>query len=299
MTMSIALLGGSGQLGRCLINELGEKNINFFAPTRQECDITNIISVNDFLAQKKFTHLINCAAWTDVDGAEDNPDSAFLINADGAKNLALSCSNHSLKLIHISTDYVFDGNSSVPYKTTDATNPATVYGQSKLAGEKFILSIHPEKSWVVRTAWLYSPFGKNFAKAILRKAKKGETLSVINDAWGQPTSATSLARQLLNLLEDDCVPGVYHGTNSGATTWFNFAKEILELAGIETVISPTMSKNYPQRAPRPLHSVLDHSEWNRQGMLEMTTWKIALSEILPEILKTLEREQYEDHTFGN
>jgi len=296
VTMQIALLGGSGQLGRCLINEFNAENIEYAAPIRKECDITNRSSVQDFLSSQKFTHVINCAAWTDVDAAEQNQDSAFLINAEGPRYIADTCSVLSLKLLHISTDYVFDGNSSVPYKTTDATFPDTKYGQSKLAGENFILAIHSEHSWVVRTAWLYSPFGKNFAKTILNKAINGESLSVINDAWGQPTSAIHLAQKLLELLKTNCAPGIYHGTNSGSATWFEFAKELLELSDLDTDLSPAISKINPQKAPRPIRSVLDHSEWNRQGISEMIEWKVAMSETFPDILRMVKKEQSENHT---
>jgi dTDP-4-dehydrorhamnose reductase len=295
MTLQIALLGGSSQLGQCLINIFNANHIEYIAPIRKECDITDKTSVSNFLSSQKFTHVINCAAWTDVDEAEKNQDSAFLINAEGPRYIAQTCSALSLKLLHISTDYVFEGNTSIPYKTTDATFPKTKYGQSKLAGENFILAIHPEQSWVVRTAWLYSPFGKNFAKTILRKAITGEPLSVINDAWGQPTSALHLAQKLLELLKSNCAPGIYHGTNSGSATWFEFAKELLELSGLDTDLSPAISKIISQKAPRPSHSVLDHSEWNRQGMSEMINWKIALNETFPEIFRAVQKEQRENH----
>ena len=212
--MKVLLLGATGQLGQCLSDELKTRAIDFFAPTSQACNLTRCESVTHYFSNIEVDAVVNCAAYTNVDGAESNVLDAMALNADGPKVLAELCRDKDTRLIHISTDYVFDGNSSNPYQTTDTPNPASVYGKSKLDGENYVRTILPNQSWVIRTAWLYSPYGKNFAKTILRNAKKGSELTVVDDSWGQPTNARSLAFQICELLNSDAPAGIYHGTNS-------------------------------------------------------------------------------------
>jgi len=277
--MSWLLLGANGQLGRCLQDVLSSSGISFTAAGRSDIDITDFNNVRVGVQQTKPSVIVNMAAWTDVDGAESNQEEAFLINATGAKNVAEVSAEFELPLVHISTDYVFSGQSSSPYQVSDVTDPLSVYGASKLKGEELVRAAHPAGSWIVRTAWLYSQYGKNFAKTIARKGLAGENLSVVNDSFGQPTSGLALSRQIVSLVNTRPTAGVFHGTNAGAATWFEFANAIVNPIKMHGVITPVNSTVFPSVAVRPKYSVLDHTEWSACGMTPMPHWRESLDEI--------------------
>jgi dTDP-4-dehydrorhamnose reductase len=290
--MTWLITGGSGQLGIAVSQELGEKGLLFSAWNSKDLNITQGPMVRDFVSDLSPKVIINCAAWTDVDRAETNELEASRVNGDGAENLAMAARNCGAKLIHISTDYVFSGESKTPWQTGDATNPQSAYGRTKADGEKRALTADPEKTSIVRTAWLYSPWGKNFAKAMALLAINGDgEVRVVNDQMGQPTSATDLAKQLVELGQSNSPAGVYHGTNSGQGTWFEFAQEIFKLAGADTNrVVPVSSSEYPRPAKRPSYSVLSHEAWAKTTIKPMRNWRIALEEAMPAIISAVKAE---------
>jgi dTDP-4-dehydrorhamnose reductase len=230
--------------------------------------------------------IVNCAAWTDVDGAEDKEDEAFRVNADGAENVAIAAKRCGAKLVHVSTDYVFSGESQSPWQIADEMNPQSAYGRTKAHGERRVLETYFESSLIVRTAWLYSPWGKNFAKTMTNLAIKGVgEVKVVNDQVGQPTSATDLARQLVELGLSTSPAGVYHGTNSGQATWFEFAQEIFKLTGADVSrVIPVSSGEFPRPAKRPSFSVLSHDAWANTSIKPMMDWRMALAVAMPAII---------------
>jgi dTDP-4-dehydrorhamnose reductase len=291
--MTWLITGGSGQLGIALSQELGEEGLLFNAFSSKDLDITQGSIVRNFVSDMSPEVIINCAAWTDVDSAEANEIRAFRVNCLGAENIALSAKNCGAKLIHVSTDYVFSGDSDSPWQISDMINPRSVYGRTKAEGESRVLEIHPEKSAIVRTAWLYSPWGKNFAKTMTRFAIKGDgEIQVVMDQVGQPTSALDLAKQLIELGLSDSPAGIYHATNSGEATWFEFAREIFELAGADVRrIIPVSSNEYSSLAKRPSYSVLSHDAWAKTSVNPMRDWRIALEDAMPAIISTIKAEE--------
>ena len=286
--MTWILLGSSGQLGKSLQQVLTEQGMQFHCCSHADVEITNIDSVRDAVSSVNPSVVVNLAAWTNVDSAESKYSEAFSVNAFGAENVAKVAAERGLPLIHISTDYVFDGLRTTPYRTTDSTNPLSVYGKSKNQGEILVRQAHPNGSWIVRTAWLYSPFGKNFAKAIIRKALLQEDISVVNDVFGQPTSARALAEQLVLMVSKNIPRGIYHGTNSGQASWFDFAEALTQSMNLSTPIAPLHSSELPSIAPRPSYSVLDHSEWISVGMDPMPAWQESLEEVLPGLITSVQ-----------
>jgi dTDP-4-dehydrorhamnose reductase len=291
--MTWLITGGSGQLGIAVSQELDERGLLFKAWGSKDLDITQGPNVRDFVSDLSPKVIINCAAWTDVDGAETNELEASRVNGDGAENLALAAKNCGAKLIHISTDYVFSGESTTPSAVDDAINPQSAYGRTKAAGESRVLENYPANSSIVRTAWLYSPWGKNFAKVMTRLAINGDgEVRVVNDQMGQPTSATELAKQLVEFGLSNSPAGTYHGTNSGQGTWFEFAQEIFKLAGADVNrIVPVSSSEYPRPAKRPSYSVLSHDGWTKSTVQPMRDWRIALEEAMPAIISAVKAER--------
>jgi len=285
------ITGGSGQLARSLVNLLNQREIPHIAWSRADLDISDLTAINK-IRESKISVLINCAAWTDVDGAEDETKKALLVNKVGAENVALAARELEIPLIHISTDYVFSGNGQRPWKVIDNTVPTTQYGMTKLMGEEAIRDIWPDKGIILRTAWLYGPYGKNFAKTILRKIiSTKDSIRVVNDQLGQPTSTVDLAKQILRCIDLECPPGSYHATNSGEASWWEFASELANLCGVDgNRIQAVTSKEFASKAKRPTYSVLDHSDWDRLGIEPMQDWRGALVEIFPEIQKAVEVE---------
>lgn len=290
--MNWLVTGGYGQLGIAVSNELDAQGITFTALSSKELDITNRASVSDFVGRITPPVIVNCAAWTDVDGAEDKEDLAFKVNSQGAENLALAAVSNNARLIHVSTDYVFSGVSNKPFKIDDQIDPQSAYGRTKADGEKKVLANHPENSYVVRTAWLYSPWGKNFAKTMTRLAFNGHgEVRVVDDQMGQPTSALDLAKQIVNLSLGDAPAGIYHGTNEGQASWFEFAQEIFALADADVSrVVPVSSKEYLRPAKRPSYSVLSHEEWSKTSIEPLRDWKIALASLMPMIITSVRAE---------
>jgi dTDP-4-dehydrorhamnose reductase len=290
--MTWLITGASGQLGIAVSQLLGEQGLLFKAWSSRDLNITQGAIVQDFVSDLSPKVIINCAAWTDVDGAETNEREAYKVNGDGAENLALAAKNCGAKLIHISTDYVFSGESQSPWQTGDAINPQSAYGRTKAAGESRVLENHPANSSIVRTAWLYSTWGKNFAKTMTRLAIYGDSeVRVVSDQMGQPTSVTDLAKQLVELSLSNSPAGIYHGTNSGQGTWFEFAQEIFKLSGADTNrVVPVSSSEYPRPAKRPSYSVLSHDAWTKTSIQPMRDWRIALEEAMPTIISIVKAE---------
>ena len=291
--MSWLITGGSGQLGIAVSQELGDRGLLFSAWSSGDLDISQGPIVREFVSDLSPRVIINCAAWTDVDGAETNELQASRVNGDGPKNIALAAKKCSAKFIHISTDYVFSGQSETPWEVDDEINPQSAYGRTKAQGERRVFAVYPEQSSIVRTAWLYSPWGKNFAKTMTKLALKGVgEVRVVNDQVGQPTSAIDLAHQLVELGLSTSPAGIYHGTNSGQVTWFEFAQEIFRLAGADVeLVIPVSSSEYPRPAKRPSYSVLSHDAWAKTSVKPMRDWRIALAEAMPAIISAVKVEE--------
>lgn len=292
LAMNWLVTGGSGQLGIAVSAELDSRGIRFTSLGSKDLDITNPALIGNFVAQNPPSVLVNCAAWTDVDGAESNEESAANVNSRGAENLAKAAESTGARLIHISTDYVFSGESQKPFQVSDQIDPQSSYGRTKADGEKKVLATYPQNSFIVRTAWLYSANGKNFAKTITRLALNGDgEVRVVNDQMGQPTSAEDLAKQIVELGLSKAPAGIYHGTNGGHATWFQFAQEIFFLAGADiNRVVPVSSTEYPRPAKRPSYSVLSHEEWSKTSIAPMRDWKIALEEVMPQIVSAVRVE---------
>ena len=285
------LLGADGQLGRSLQDVLAADGLSYVAVGRSDVDITDITSIETAVKRIAPTVLVNMAAWTDVDGAESHPDEALLVNATGAENVARVAAKYGIPLVHVSTDYVFDGTQTTPYKTDDAVNPLSVYGTTKLQGELLVQAAHPDGSWIVRTAWLYSQYGKNFARTIARKALAEENLSVVNDSFGQPTSALAVAHQIVALVSTNPPAGIFHATNAGSATWYEFADAIVGPITNQTTVTPVSSTEFPTVAVRPKYSVLDHTRWSACGIADMPHWRDSLKEIHSTVVDSVNGEK--------
>jgi dTDP-4-dehydrorhamnose reductase len=277
--MTFLITGANGMLGQDLQRVLSGRRVT--ALGRDDLDITDRDIVEAAVAGH--SAVINCAAYTRVDDAEDHEDVAFAVNATGAGYLAEAAARHSAKLIQLSTDYVFDGAATSPYPVDAVRNPVSAYGRTKAEGERLALALNPDGTCIVRTAWLYGANGPNFAKTMVRLAASHETLTVVDDQHGQPTWTLDLARQIVAMLDADVPPGVYHATNSGNTTWFEFAREIFRQTGLDPLrVHPIPSTEFPRPAPRPAYSVLGHEEWRTVGLAPMRAWTEALSEAVAE-----------------
>jgi dTDP-4-dehydrorhamnose reductase len=291
--MSWLITGGSGQLGIAVSQELVKHGIAFNAFSSKDLDITQSSIVFKAIEKLSPTVIVNCAAWTDVDGAESHEVDASRVNSEGPENLAVAGKQYNSKLIHVSTDYVFSGESLTPWQIDDEINPQSAYGRTKAQGEGRVLATYPESAFVVRTAWLYSPWGKNFAKTMTKLAIKVEgEVRVVNDQVGQPTSAMDLAKLLVAIGLSTSSAGVYHGTNSGQATWFEFAQEIFKLSGADVGrVKPFSSSEYPRPAKRPSYSVLSHDAWASTSVEPLRNWRIALADAMPAIISAVKAEE--------
>lgn len=284
-----AITGGSGQLGTALQEILITNQIEHKSFNKEDIDITKIGDLKK-LKELRPSLIINCAAWTNVDSAEFNYKSALEINCNGVRNLANIAQSLDIPLIHISTDYVFSGEGDSPWQTSQETNPKNVYGKSKLEGEKAALEIYPSNTYVLRTSWLFSPWGANFARTMTERAIKGMSSNVVSDQIGRPTSALDLAEQIHKLVSYKASPGIYHFANSGTASWYEFAKEIHSLVGVkDNLLTPVSSDEYATAAVRPKNSVLEISGLSDQNLPEMENWKSALKRIFPRILSSVEK----------
>lgn len=289
----VAVVGAAGMLGTDLMSELSVRHValdreptgspsSARAPmvatgfTRADFDVTDAGAAAAALAG--FDVIVNCTAWNRVDDAETMEDAAFAVNAEGPRNLALAAAAQGARLVHVSTDYVFDGSATRPIPEDAPTNPVSAYGRSKAAGERHAMAGNPGATAVVRTAWLYGEHGGSFPRTMLRLAAERDTVSVVTDQVGQPTWTGDLARQLVRLIEAGTPAGVYHGTNAGRTSWYGFTREVFRLAGLDPDrVLPTDSTAFVRPAPRPAYSVLGHEGWVRAGIPAMRPWDAALA----------------------
>ena len=289
--MKWAITGGSGQLSRSLVDLLDKEGVPYIAWSHKDLDVADESSIS-VIKEISPDLLINCAAWTNVDMAEEFPEKATRVNQVGPRNMARAAKELRIPLIHISTDYVFSGQSRHPWSTDSKTEPMSTYGLSKLLGEKEITKSIDVNFYILRTAWLYGPYGKNFSKTILKKAiTSKEPINVVDDQIGQPTSTRSLAQQIFKVAKSRVPSGIYHATNTGQASWWDFACEIFALAGEDVErVRPLTSEDFPSKVKRPKYSVLDQSGWSKVGMETMPEWRRALKEVFPEIRKAVERE---------
>lgn len=282
---NILVTGCNGQLGS-EIKILSEKyNHGFFYTGISDLDICDGLELETYITKNSIDIIINCAAYTAVDKAENNYELANAINHLAVKNLAEICKQRSLRLIHISTDYVFDGDNYRPYIETDPTEPNSVYGVTKLAGEIAMMAISPRNSIIFRTSWVYSGFGNNFVKTMLRLGRERDNLSVVFDQIGTPTYARDLAQAILNVIPslNDQQVELYHYSNEGAISWYDFAQEIITFTGIDCKIKPIESLDYPTPAARPHFSVLNKAKFKNKYNLDIPYWKDSLSDCLKEL----------------
>lgn len=287
--MTLLIIGNKGQLGWALEQQANAKGIAFRGTDLPELDITNREAVLEIVGSDRYSAVINAAAYTAVDKAENDIDTAFAVNRDGAANLAAACRDKSIPLIHISTDYVFNGKSNVPYKADDPIDPLGVYGRSKADGEDEVRKQTP-KHIIIRTSWLYGIHGNNFVKNMIRLAKEKKELRVVDDQKGCPTFAGDLAGAIVKLLElmksgHDIKWGTYHFCNSGITSWYSFAQKAIELASkheklkVEK-IAPIKTVDYPTIAPRPAFSALDYKRFSSAFDVEVHCWDDSLGKMM-------------------
>jgi dTDP-4-dehydrorhamnose reductase len=278
--------GAHGMLGRDLVAVLMAQGLSVTATDREHVDITDLAATR--AAVRGHVAVVNTAAWTDVDAAETNEAAATLINGTGTANLAVACAEAGIPLLHLSTDYVLPGDADKPYPEAAQPSPINAYGRSKLVGERAVLSSLPDRGYVVRTAWLYGEHGPNFVRTMLRLASERERLEVVNDQRGQPTWSYALAEQLVALgraaLAGTAPAGVYHGTASGETTWYEFARAIFAEAGLDPErVQPTSSDRYRRPARRPAYSVLGHDRWALAGLPPQPEWRTMLANAFPSM----------------
>ena len=290
--MTWIVVGASGQLGKSVSKVLDERGIDFIELNRDRGIISNREFVRKFVTQIQPKVIVNCAAWTDVDGAEVNEEDAKLVNADAVGYLAEAARHCDAIFAHVSTDYVFSGAGNEPWQEDGLKQPLSAYGRTKAAGEDLLFITPGESSYIFRTAWLYSSYGKNFAKTMVRLALQDSAeVSVVMDQIGQPTFAGDLANQMVDSILQRIPFGIYHGTNSGQGSWFDFAQEIFRLVGADvTRVKPVTSEAFPRPAKRPAYSVLGHDKWKDLGVEEMRDWTLALSEAMPNIFSAVKAE---------
>jgi len=289
--MKLLITGANGQLGMS-IQKVADQfpDFSFIYTDQAELDITNYNAILSLLKEEKVEGIINCAAYTAVDKAEEQIELAFLINETGPLNLAKACKETQCALLHISTEYVFSGEGFRPYQTEQAVSPASVYAKSKAAGEAAVLDINPD-GWIVRTSWLYSEFGQNFVKTMLRLGNERDQLNVVSDQIGSPCYATDLAFAVLMMMkkkpdnsEKTSGTSIYHYTNSGCASWFDFTKAIMEIGNISCNIMPIPTEMYPLPAPRPFYSVLNTDSTVKDFGVSIPYWRDSLKKCIETLL---------------
>lgn len=282
--MKILITGANGQLGTEL-HEILEREFpgQTLYTDVQELDLTNAKAVDSYVANNEITHIVNCAAYTAVDRAEEEKMLCAAVNTDAVKNLAMAADANGAKIIHISTDYVFDGTNHRPYRESDKVNPISQYGTTKRKGETLLLALAPQ-AIIIRTAWLYSSHGKNFVKTMLRLADSQPEIKVVCDQIGTPTFARDLARAVVKVLQShQWVPGIYHFTDEGAASWYDFAKAIFRIAGKDVKVTPIPTEDYPTPASRPSYSILDRTRIKATYGIEIPHWEEALADCLRQL----------------
>tara|TARA_B100000900_G_C20591052_1_gene721599 strand:- start:1119 stop:1982 length:864 start_codon:yes stop_codon:yes gene_type:complete len=277
--MKICVTGSDGQLGS-EFKFLKSNNNNWIFLSIKDLDISDKSKVSEFFDNNKFDYIINCAAFTNVDKAEKEIDNAYLVNKNAVANLVDACCKHKIKLVHFSTDYVFDGNCPIGYDELSQTNPLGVYGKSKNEGEKIIRSSFV-KSVIIRTSWLYSTFGNNFVKTILNLSEKRKSIDVVTDQTGSPTYARDLALVVCNNIITDKYSwkiggDLFHFSNKGRCSWYQFAKKIIEFNNIKVKINKTLSSNFKRDAERPKFSILNCNKFEKEFGVSISTWEKSL-----------------------
>ena len=279
--MKVLVTGTKGQLGYDVVNELEKRGHTAVAVDIEEMDITDAVSVERVITEAEVEAVIHCAAYTAVDAAEDNVEICRRVNAEGTENIAKVCKKLDLKMIYISTDYVFDGEGERPWEPDDERHPLNVYGQTKYEGE-LAVEKYLEKYFIVRIAWVFGVNGKNFIKTMLKLSETHEELNVVDDQVGSPTYTYDLAVLLVDMVESDKY-GRYHATNEGLCTRYEFAKEIFRQAGVEVKVNPVTSDMFPAKAKRPKNSRMSKEKLDANGFHRLPTWQDALERYLSEI----------------
>lgn len=284
--MRVLVTGVSGQLGYDVVKELNKRGYETIGADSAKMDITDQKAVEKIMAESKADTVIHCAAYTAVDAAEDNEELCRKVNAYGTENIAKVCGRSGMKMIYISTDYVFDGQGTRPWEPDDERNPLNVYGQTKYEGE-LAVEKYVEKYFIVRTAWVFGINGKNFIRTMLNLSEKTDKVTVVSDQIGSPTYTYDLARLLVDLAESDKY-GRYHATNEGLCSWYEFACEIFRQAGVEMEVIPVTSEEYEARAKRPSNSRMDKSKLAANGFTPLPAWQDALSRYLIELKESIQ-----------
>lgn len=279
--MKVLVTGAKGQLGTDLMNELEKRGIEGIGVDVQEMDITDAKACRHVIKASGADAVIHCAAYTAVDAAEDNIELCRRINGEGTRNVAQACKEADVKLMYISTDYVFDGQGTRPWEPDDERHPLNVYGQTKYEGELAVEELS-DKYFIVRIAWVFGVAGKNFIKTMLRLGKERGAVSVVDDQIGSPTYTYDLARLLVDMIQTDKY-GRYHATNEGLCSWYEFAKEIFRQAGMDVPVTPVSSDAFPAKATRPSNSRLNKERLSENGFERLPAWQDALGRFLKEI----------------
>ncbi|MDC0702642.1 dTDP-4-dehydrorhamnose reductase [Priestia sp. AB] len=280
MSQKVLITGANGQLGKELVELFTEKGFEVYGFGRDKMDITNQAQVQEVINTLKPDIVLHSAAHTQVDLAESEPDQAFLINAYGTRNVAVAAEAVGAKLVYVSTDYVFDGTTDEPYNEFSPTSPLGVYGKTKLAGEQFVRDLH-SKFFIVRTSWVYGKHGANFVKTMLKLGEERKELSVVSDQIGCPTYTLDLANSILEIVTSEKY-GIYHVSNSGSCSWYEFAKAIFEEAGIDIQVNPCTTEEFPRPAARPAYSVFKHMSLQLNGFQQPREWKEGLLHFLSQ-----------------
>lgn len=287
--MKVLVTGANGQLGRDVTLLLEKEGHSVLACTREQLDITNQHDCKNVISTYRPEVVIHCAAYTAVDAAETDVDGAYQVNAIGTRNVAVAAEQIGAKLIYISTDYVFDGTSEVPYQEYDNTNPQSVYGKSKRAGEVLVQSLS-SRWFIVRTSWVYGVYGNNFVKTMLKLGQEKPKLQVVHDQKGSPTYTADLAGFLLKLMQTEMY-GIYHASNSGTCTWYEFTEAIFAEArnaggfAIQAQLEPCTTEQFPRPAPRPRNSVMNHLSIRTNGLADIRPWREGLREFISLLSK--------------
>ncbi|MFR1449985.1 MAG: dTDP-4-dehydrorhamnose reductase [Beduini sp.] len=279
--MKVLVTGVKGQLGYDVVKECEKRNIEAIGVDVEEMDITDASKVEEVIKSSNVDAVIHCAAWTAVDKAEDEVELCTKVNVEGTRNIAKVCKELSIKMMYISTDYVFDGQGEQLWNEYDQRNPLNVYGKTKCEGEMAVEEL-VEKRFIVRIAWVFGVNGNNFIKTMLRLGKERGAVSVVSDQIGSPTYTYDLARLLVDMIETDKY-GIYHATNEGLCSWYEFACEIFKQANLEVEVTPVNSSQFPTKAKRPFNSRMSKTELDKNGFKRLPTWQDALSRYLKEI----------------
>ncbi|SDS95059.1 dTDP-4-dehydrorhamnose reductase [Paenibacillaceae bacterium GAS479] len=281
MKMKVLVTGANGQLGRELTLWKPVQGLEIVGMSKQELDITSLEQCRAAVAVVKPDVVIHCAAYTAVDQAESDIEGAYRVNASGTRNVVIATREIGAKLIFLSTDYVFDGNGSKPYQEYDATNPQTVYGKSKLAGEQLVQSLH-DRWFIVRTSWVYGAHGANFVRTMMKLGTERDSLSVVHDQVGSPTYTKDLAAFLLELAATEAY-GIYHASNSGICTWYEFAQAIFKIADLDVKLLPCTSSEFKRPANRPSFSVMENRWIQLEGLTPLPCWEQSLKDFIVKL----------------